>query len=95
MIGSLNINSIRNSPREILCTDKTKLDSSFPNAQVHLPDYQLPPFRRDQISSGGGKIVYICNGIIAKTLTVYETQNTESISAEITIKKKKWRILFT
>ena len=53
MIGYLNINSIRNeivqltdicktSPIEILCIDETKLDSSFPNAQVHLPDYHFP-----------------------------------------------------
>ena len=106
MIGYLNINSIRNnivqltdicktSPTEILCIDETKLDSSFPNAQVHLPDYQFPPFRRDQNLSGGGIIVYIHNGIIAKRLTVYETPNTESICVEIIIKKRKWGILFT
>ena len=50
MIGYLNINSIRNkivqltnickiSPIEILCVDETKLDSRFPNAQVHPPNY--------------------------------------------------------
>ena len=67
---------------------------NFPNTQVHLPDYQFPPFRRDRNSSGGGKIVYICNGILAKRLTIYETQNKESICVEITIKKRKWGILF-
>ena len=51
MTGYLNINSIRNkivqltdicktTPIEILCIDETKLESSFPNAQVHLHDYQ-------------------------------------------------------
>ena len=49
----------------------------------------------DQNSSGGGKIAYIRNGIIAKRLTVYETKNTESICVEITVKRKKWGILFT
>ena len=55
MIGYLNINSIRNeivqltdiyktSPIEILCIDETRLGSSFPNAQVHLPDYHFPNF---------------------------------------------------
>ena len=58
MIGYSIINSIRNkivqltdicriSPIEILCIDETKLDSSLPNAQAHLPDYQSPLFRRD------------------------------------------------
>ena len=53
--------------------------------QIHLPDYQFPPFRRDRNSSGG-KIIYIRNVITAKRLTVHETQNTESICVEITIK---------
>ena len=97
MIGQLNINSIRNkiveltgicktSPIEILCIHKTKLDSSFPNAQVHLPEHQFPPFRRDQNLPGGGKIVYISSGI---------TKNWESICVEITFKKRKWGISFS
>ena len=106
MIGYININSIRNkivqltdicktSPIEIIGIDETKLDSSLPTAQLHLPDYQFPSFRKDRNSSGGGKIVYIRNGIIAKRLTVYETQNTECICVEITIKKRKWANIFT
>ena len=72
-----------------LCISETKLDASFPNAQLHLPDFQFSPFRRDRNSLEGGKIVYICNEIVAKSLTVDKTQNTESICVEITIKKKK------
>ena len=85
----------KTSPKEILCIDKTKLDSSFPNAQVHLPDHQFPPFWRDRNLSGGGKLVYIRSGITTKSLTVYETKNWESICAEITFKKRKWRISFS
>ena len=33
--------------------------------------------------------------MIAKRLTVCKTQNTESVCVEITIKKRKWGILFT
>ena len=106
MIEYLNINSITNkivqltdvcktSPIEILCIDETKLDTGFPNAQVHLPDYQFPPFWRDRNSSRREKIVYIRNEIIAKRLLVYESQNMESICVEITIKKRKWGVLFT
>ena len=68
----------KTSPVEILCVDGTKLDSSFLNAQVDLADYRFPHFWRDQNPSGG-KIVYIRNGIIAKMITLYETQNMESI----------------
>ena len=106
VIRYLNVNSIKNkivqltvicktSLIDILCRDESKLVSNFPNTKIHLPDYQFPLFWRDRNSSGGGKIVYIRNGIIAKMLTVYETQNTESICVEVTIKKRKWGILFT
>ena len=55
LIGYLNIDSTRNkivqltdvcetSPIEILRIDETKLESSFPNAQVHLPDYLFSHF---------------------------------------------------
>ena len=105
MIGYLNIDSVRNKTvqltgicktplTEFLDIDGAKLDSSSSNAQVHLPDYQFQPFRRDQDSSGGGKILYICTMIIVKGLTVNEIQITESIYVEINVKKRKWRIFF-
>ena len=39
-------------------------------------------------NSSGEKIIWFCSMIIAKRLTVYETQNVESIWVEITIKEK-------
>ena len=55
---------------DILCVDETKLDSSYPNAQFHINGYQFPPFRKDRNTHGGGKMVYITDGIIAKTYRV-------------------------
>ena len=74
-IGYLNKNSLSEkiiSLREIclktsidiLCVDKTKLDSSYPNAQFHIDGYQFPSFRKDKNKYGGGKMVYIRDGII-------------------------------
>ena len=53
-ISYLNINSLSNkidtlrqickiSPLEILCIDKTKLDSSFPNSHFRIEGYIPPP----------------------------------------------------
>ena len=66
MIRYLNISSIRNKtvqlndicktcPAKTLCIEsfETKLNSNFPNVQVHLPDYQILSFLRDRNSSGG------------------------------------------
>ena len=62
------------SPIDILCVDKTKLDSSYPDAQFQINDYQFPPFRRDRNKYGGGKIVFIRQGLITRRLTKFETK---------------------
>lgn len=42
---------------DILCVDKTKLDSSYPDAQFQINDYQFSSFRRDTNKYGRVKIV--------------------------------------
>ena len=105
ILGYLNINSLRNKiiclrdvvakvPIDILCVDETKLDDSFPDSQFLIENYQFPPFRRDRNSKGGGKIVYIREGLISKRIKNFESKIIETICIEITISKKKWCILF-
>ena len=64
-ISYLNINSLSNKidalrqickicPLEILCVDKTKLNSSFPNSQFRTNGYIFPPYRKDRHNHGGG-----------------------------------------
>ena len=63
----LNINSlgkkinhlreIREEPAiDILCVDETRIDSSYPDAQFQINDYQFLPFRRDWNKYGGNKL---------------------------------------
>ena len=77
IIGYLNINTLQNkiislreiiakAPLDVFCVDETKLDDSFPNSQFILENFQFPPFRRGRNSKGGGKLVYVKQGIIAK-----------------------------
>ena len=100
-LGYLNTNSLRNkivslrsvfakARIDILCIDETKLDDSFPDSQFLIENYQLPPFRMDRNSKGGGKIVYVRRGLISKRLKNFES----TICLELTISKKKWCILF-
>ena len=74
-LGYLNTNSLRNkivslrsvfakARIDILCIDETKSDDSFPDSQFLIENYQLPPFRMDRNSKGGGKIVYVRRGLI-------------------------------
>ena len=53
---------------------KKKIDSSYPNAQFQISDYQFPPFRRNRDKNGGGKIVSIRQGLITRRLPKFETK---------------------
>ena len=97
----MNLNEIiKPTLPEIVCIDETKLTSDFTTAQFHIEGYQYPPFRRDRIQPisnrgfGGGKIVYIKEGIICNRLEKYETEHAETIAIDLTFKNKKWFILF-
>ena len=105
IVAYLNINSLgekinhlreicKESPIDILCVDETKIDSSYPDAQFQINDYQFRPFRRDRNKYGWGKIVFIRQGLITRRLPKFETKVSETICVELTISKKKWCILF-
>ena len=95
IIGYLNINTLQNkiislsreiiakAPLDVFCIDETKLDESFPNSQFILENFQFPPFCRDRNSKGGGKLVYVKQGIIAKKLENLETKFSETICIEL------------
>ena len=85
---------LHKTPLEIVCIDETKLDNSYPNKQLKIEGYQFPPFREDRKYGGGGKIVYVKDGLIVNRLTEFETNISESICLELTISKKKWFIMF-
>ena len=105
IIGFLSINSLSNKINDlrkicrkaqihVLWIDETKLDESFPDAQFHIEGYQYPAFRKDRNNNGGGKIVYVKEGLIAKRISEYENINIETICIEITISKRKWCLTF-
>ena len=79
---------------DILCIDETKIDPSYPDSQFHIDGYQFPPFRKDRNKHGGGKIVYVRNGIIAERIKQFEEGFGETICLEFTLSKKKWCVLF-
>ena len=106
IVGCLNIKSLGekiNHLREIckeshidtFCVNETKIVSSYPDAQFQISDYQFPPFRRDRNKNGGGgKIVFIRQGLITRWLKKFETKVSETICVKLTISKKKRCILF-
>ena len=96
IVAYLNINSLgekinhlreiyKESPVNILCVDETKLHSSYPDAQFHI----IPLFRRVRNKYGGGKILFIRQGLITRRLLKFETKVSETVCVELTISKKK------
>ena len=84
---------------DILCIDETKLSPDIPTSRIHINKYQFPPLRRDRPqkspnSFGGGKVVYIREGLITKRLTELETKTAETICIELSLKSGKWFIMF-
>ena len=80
---------ISTSKIDTLCTDETKLDTSFPNSQFRIDGYYFPLFRKDQDAEGGAKIVFVREGIVTKRLSHCESLIVESICIEVTISKRK------
>ena len=54
----------------------------------------FPLLEKNRNKNGGGKIVYVKEGLIAKRILEYENINIETICIEITISKRKWCLTF-
>ena len=98
LLGHLNINSVRNkfeSTNELIRNNfdifiitESKLDSSFPDSQFHVPGYRL--FRKDRKKNGGGLMCYINQDLPVKIVTSYKfPTNLEILPIKITIGKRK------
>ena len=96
----LNLNSLHNDFNDLrillqdislryIVLSKTKLGSSFPAAQFHIPGYEIRA-RRDRNKYGGGLIECVKKGVISKKIQKFETLIHKSICSELTIAKKKW-----
>ena len=58
---------------------ETKLDDSFPDSQFKINGYQFPFLRKDRDNKGGGKIVFLKQGLIINRLKQLETKISETI----------------
>lgn len=104
IIGSLNINSLRNKfqpLRDILCKGyvdimsicESKLDESFPHSQFSVKSFHC--FRQDSTSRSGGIMVYLRGDLPCTRrddLSIND-ENIQSLVIEIRIRKEKWFIV--
>ena len=73
--GQINTNSTRNkfeqlsyivnNKIDILMVSETKLDDTYPTSQFLMQGYSIP-FRKEQTSKGGGRLLYVREVSFAK-----------------------------
>ena len=73
---------LKKSPLEIIYVDETKLGESFPDQQFKIDGYQSPTFRRKRDKHGGGKVVFVKEGLIVNRIKEFQTNKSETISLE-------------
>ena len=103
LCGYLNTNSLRNKIHDLILTkihdvtidyfviSETKLDNSFPNAQLIISNYEIRA-KRDRDRHEGGLIEFVRKGLTCKRLRKSESLNIEVICSEVTISNKNWVI---
>ena len=102
--GHLNVNSIRNKfasiqelitrTFDIFLISETKIDCSFPNAQLKIEDYKS--FRKDRDTFGGGLLFYVNEKLNCRSLeSCLPNTITEILPLEIRLLNSKWLILDT
>ena len=101
MIAQLNINSLRykfdslveilHSNVDMLLVSETKIDSSFPTAQIKIECYTA--YRLDRKSKGGGILFHVREDIPSTRLNTELL--IEGLCIEINIRKQKWLLVCT
>ena len=98
--GQLNVNSVRNkfesvqeivqNTFDIFLVCETKIDSSFSNQQLCIPEYRI--FRKDRNARGG--LLFSANqDLNYKALNKYRTrQNLEILVLELKLSKTNWLV---
>ena len=72
---------------------ETKLDSSFPNAQIYLKSYSKP-YRLDRNSKGEGIVLYVREEISSKLINSSCTNHEkEYFLVELNLRKQKYLII--
>ena len=78
-------------PIDYFVISETKLDNSFPNAQLTINNYEIRE-RRERDKHRGGLIKFVRKGLICKRLRKYESLNIEVICSKAIISNKNWVI---
>ena len=102
-LSYININSVRNKLEallEFVCTqvdfltvNETKLDSSFPTAQLNLPDFRTR-YRKELTARSGGLLVYVNGDIPSRMISTRDCPgDIQILPVEMNLKKQKWLVV--
>ena len=74
----------------VIMISETKLDDTFPVDQFVLEGFSKP-FRTDRNKNGGDILLFACEDILARLISI-EKAHIESFFNEVNLRKKKWII---
>ena len=105
IIGHLNVNffavkldaikTIIPGNVDIMIFGETKLDSSYPTAQLTIEGFKKP-FRLDRNANGGGLLIYVRADIPCKQVNNHEfSDSIEGMFIEINFRSSKWLLFGT
>ena len=105
IIGHLNVNFFASKldaiktfipgNLDVMICGETKLDVSYPTAQLLINGFRRP-FRLDRNSHGGGLLIYVRSDIPCKQLFNHEfSDNIEGMFIELNFRKSKWLLFGT
>ena len=78
---------------DVLSIGETKLDSSFPDAQFHLPDFKTP-YRLDVSGQTGGLLTYVRKCIPSHRLFDFKfPSDIQVIPIELNLRGKRWLLM--
>lgn len=80
---------MQNITQDHLFLNETKLNKSFPKAQLNLDDYKIR-VRQDRDRNGGNLTEFARMGIICKRINDFEIGFLEYICSELTTWKSRW-----
>ena len=75
---------------DVLTISETKLDSSFPKEQFHLPNFKAP-YRLDISCNSGGLLTFVRSDIPSRRLLEFSfPDDIQIVPIELTLKRQKW-----
>ena len=99
ILSHVDINSIRNkfdaltyriaNNIDIILISETKIDETFPTAQIFIKGFSAP-YRQERNRTGGGLLLFVREDVPSRILNPKSETDIETLSVKINFRKRRW-----